>query len=253
MDRFLDDVNIKKKKIKDSIQPLQEQAKVTLEHVKQQIDLLSDEEKAALVNNNFNVSEAAKAITDKLNIDTLDSSKRKVTRKKKNDNIQNISNESLDILEQNETLNIQEEFNEEPNIDKLETIKLEHEAISQEEQYNQAINEILNEQKGKSTIPQYVISRDKGKVMVETQAFKNIKEEKIGHMGLNKDILLEKYKEANINYETARIELEILSRMKNSVDKALQPTYDIKIKDQQKRIKEMELRASVITNLLEGR
>ena len=217
MDRFLDDTNIKKKTKSKNITDKIEFAQATIKKVQEQVQSLSDEDKELLVNNNFNVHKAKKEILDKLNI---------------------------------------------PN---NEIIKKPEEATNLSEQYEQEVNKIMQEspelvpeEKPALDIqlqqPAFIINRDKnGKIKMETEQFKSLNDIKEDNMDLNKNMILQKQAEANQKFEEAKLELEILTRMRNSVEKALQPTYDIKIKDQQKKIKEMDLRRSVITNILEGR
>ena len=70
---------------------------------------------------------------------------------------------------------------------------------------------------------------------------------------INKDILLKKQKETNAELESEYIELQIYIKMKTNIDDKLASIYDAKIKKIQANIKELELRASVIANLVANR
>ena len=73
----------------------------------------------------------------------------------------------------------------------------------------------------------------------------------IGPLKLSKDLLLQKQADALNALENARIELEIYSRMSSEKDELLRT--NLKIKDWTTKVKEAELRLSIIANLLAGR
>lgn len=99
--------------------------------------------------------------------------------------------------------------------------------------------------------PNYIVTRENGKVKAETKQFREMNK-KIGPLKLDRNILLEKQREADVALESARIELEIYSKMlAASNDDSLR--LNIKFADWQKKVKEAELRQTAIANILVGK
>lgn len=151
-----------------------------------------------------------------------------------------------------------------PDISNAQIIKSQQEAISEDKLYEREVNKILQQNpelapksnasisiEMKTNSPQYVVSKEDDKVVMETKQFKNMNK-KISPLQLDANILLEKYRENKLAFEAARIELEIYSRMIASTnDESLR--LNVKLAEWQRKLKEAELRQTVIANILAGK
>lgn len=277
-DRFLDDANIKPRG-NSRIQATLARAKQLKQQVTDHLKTLPEEEINRLINAGAETNqEIANNIAEQLNVPVPQKKpKRKVVRKEDNIQISHMSTLDNEVTPQDInfqninqliTNSVREETKQIPEI--KQQIKTPDQEVKEDIRYEAEIRRILQEhpeftpqEKPALDInvnmtvaekkPNYIVSKENGKVKVETQAFKEINSQRVGPMKLNREVLLEKQSETFKLIETAKIELEICLRMKTAVDKSLQSAYDAKIKDWQKRIKENELRLSTIDNLLNGR
>ena len=228
MDRFFDDTNIKKKKLQNTADKIRG-IKQKVANVKEQVDNLPDDIKEKLIQQAVNMENipAKDAIDNEpmpLDNNIEEPPKKKRGRKKKG--------ESENIYQQD----IQNILDESPELTPEPSgTKINIEATLKQPVYN--------------------VTREKGKIKAETENFinqsKNNKEN--DREAMNKEILINKQNETNNELASMQIELEIISRMKLQIDDKLKPVYDGKIAKIQMNIKELELRAATIANLVAGR
>ena len=228
MDRFFDDMNIKKKKLQNTADKIRG-IKQKVANVKEQVDNLPDDIKEKLIQQAVNIENipAKDAIDNEpmpLDNNIEEPPKKKRGRKKKGESENVYQQDIQNILDESP------ELTPEPSGTKIN------------------IEATLKQ-------PVYNVTREKGKIKAETENFinqsKNNKEN--DREAMNKEILINKQNETNNELASMQIELEIISRMKLQIDDKLKPVYDGKIAKIQMNIKELELRAATIANLIAGR
>lgn len=228
MDRFFDDTNIKKKKLQNTADKIRG-IKQKVANVKEQVDNLPDDIKEKLIQQAVNIENipAKDAIDNEpmpLDNNIEEPPKKKRGRKKKGESENVYQQDIQNILDESP------ELTPEPSGTKIN------------------IEATLKQ-------PVYNVTREKGKIKAETENFinqlKNNKEN--DREAMNKEILINKQNETNNELASMQIELEIISRMKLQIDDKLKPVYDGKIAKIQMNIKELELRAATIANLVAGR
>ena len=228
MDRFFDDTNIKKKKLQNTADKIRG-IKQKVANVKEQVDNLPDDIKEKLIQQavnmeNIPVKDAIDNEPIPLDNNIKEPPKKKRGRKKKVESENVYQQDIQNILDESP------ELTPEPNGTKIN------------------IEATLKQ-------PVYNVTREKGKIKAETENFinqsKNNKEN--DREAMNKEILINKQNETNNELASMQIELEIISRMKLQIDDKLKPVYDGKITKIQMNIKELELRAATIANLIAGR
>ena len=228
MDRFFDDTNIKKKKLQNTADKIRG-IKQKVANVKEQVDNLPDDIKEKLIQQAVNIENipAKDAIDNEpmpLDNNIEEPPKKKRGRKKKGESENVYQQDIQNILDESP------ELTPEPSGTKIN------------------IEATLKQ-------PVYNVTREKGKIKAETENFinqsKNNKEN--DREAMNKEILINKQNETNNELASMQIELEIISRMKLQIDDKLKPVYDGKIAKIQMNIKELELRAATIANLIAGR
>ena len=228
MDRFFDDTNIKKKKLQNTADKIRG-IKQKVANVKEQVDNLPDDIKEKLIQQAVNIENipAKDAIDNEpmpLDNNIEEPPKKKRGRKKKVESENVYQQDIQNILDESP------ELTPEPSGTKIN------------------IEATLKQ-------PVYNVTREKGKIKAETENFinqsKNNKEN--DREAMNKEILINKQNETNNELASMQIELEIISRMKLQIDDKLKPVYDGKIAKIQMNIKELELRAATIANLVAGR
>ena len=96
------------------------------------------------------------------------------------------------------------------------------------------------------------VNRENGKVRAETRQSRELNQ-RIENNMTDKELLLQKQNETNKEIKDLKLELEITSRMQLAVDDKLKTSYQTKVKSIQDKIKEKELRLSIITNIMNGR
>ena len=289
-DRFLDDTNIKKsvQAINPQLQAALARTKQLKEGISQQINALSSEDKQKLMQP---VQIDKKQIVDNIQ-ESLDLPKpvtkskrnRKVTQKIEepnkinildnyNDDDQisrNLAVDNIDNLAVNQLITdtvrqsslqlsqsaIVKDNDKEPDIiplDHPDRIIREEENddqmnLSQEQIYQNEVQKILQQR------PELKPKQNAGiniNMTTHTPNVSNNMIKVVGPLKLSKDLLLQKRTDAINALENARIELEIYSRMSSEKDESLR--VNLKIKDWTTKIKEAELRLSIIANLLAGR
>lgn len=228
MDRFFDDTNIKKKKLQNTADKIRG-IKQKVANVKEQVDNLPDDIKEKLIQQavnmeNIPVKDAIDNEPMPLDNNIKEPPKKKRGRKKKGESENVYQQDIQNILDESP------ELTPEPSGTKIN------------------IEATLKQ-------PVYNVTREKGKIKAETENFinqsKNNKEN--DREAMNKEILINKQNETNNELASMQIELEIISRMKLQIDDKLKPVYDGKIAKIQMNIKELELRAATIANLVAGR
>lgn len=288
-DRFLDDTNIKKsvQAINPQLQAALERTKQLKEGISQQINGLSSEDRQKLMQP---VQIDKKQIVDNIqeNLDlpkpvTKSKRNRKVPQKIEGQNKTNILDsynddrisrnlavDNIDNLAVNQLITdtvcqsssqlsqsaIVKDNDKEPDIiplDRPDRIIREEENdgqinLSQEQIYQNEVQKILQQH------PELKPEQNVGININMTTRTPNVSNNVIkvvGPLKLSKDLLLQKQADAVNALENARIELEIYSRMSSEKDESLR--VNLKIKDWTTKIKEAELRLSIIANLLAGR
>ena len=289
-DRFLDDTNIKKsvQAINPQLQAALARTKQLKEGISQQINALSSEDKQKLMQP---VQIDKKQIVDNIQ-ESLDLSK-PVTKSKRNRKVaqkieeqnktnildsyndddqisRNLAVDNIDNLAVNQLITdtvrqsslqlsqsaIVKDNDKEPDIiplDRPDRIIREEENddqmnLSQEQIYQNEVQKILQQR------PELKPKQNAGISINMTTHTPNVSNNMIkvvGPLKLSKDLLLQKQADAINALENARIELEIYSRMSSEKDESLR--VNLKIKDWTTKIKEAELRLSIIANLLAGR
>ena len=291
-DRFLDDTNIKKsvQTINPQLQAALERTKQLKEGISQQINALSSEDKQKLMQpvqidkkqivDNIQESldlpkpvtkskrnrKVAQKIEDSNKINILDNynDDDQISRNLAVDNIDNLAVNQLitDTVRQSSSQLSQsaivKDNDKEPDIiplDRPDRIIREEENddqmnLSQEQIYQNEVQKILQQH------PELKPEQNAGininiNMTTRTPNVSNNMIKVVGPLKLSKDLLLQKQVDAVNALENARIELEIYSRMSSEKDESLR--VGLKIKDWTTKIKEAELRLSIIANLLAGR
>ena len=96
------------------------------------------------------------------------------------------------------------------------------------------------------------VNRENGKIRAETRQARELNQKEEPNM-LDKELLLNKQNEVHKEIKDLKLELEITARMQLVVDDKLKTSYQTKVKSIQDKIKEKELRLSIITNIMNGR
>lgn len=289
-DRFLDDTNIKKsvQAINPQLQAALERTKQLKEGISQQINALSSEDRQKLIQP---VQIDKKQIVDNIQ-ESLDLPK-PVTKSKRNRKVaqkieepnkinildnyndddqisRNLAVDNIDNLAVNQLITdtirqsssqlsqsvIVKDNDKEPDIiplDRPDRIIREEENndqinLSQEQIYQNEVQKILQQH------PELKPEQNAGiniNMTTRTPNMSNNMIKVVGPLKLSKDLLLQKQADVVNALENARIELEIYSRMSSEKDESLR--VNLKIKDWTTKIKEAELRLSIIANLLAGR
>lgn len=289
-DRFLDDTNIKKsvQAINPQLQAALERTKQLKEGISQQINGLSSEDRQKLmqpvqidkkqivdnIQENLDLPKPVikskrnrkvpQKIEDSNKINILDNynDDDQISRNLAVDNIDNLAVNQLitDTVRQSSSQLSQsvivKDNDKEPDIiplDRPDRIIREEENddqmnLSQEQIYQNEVQKILQQH------PELKPEQNAGININMTTRTPNVSNNVIkvvGPLKLSKDLLLQKQADAVNALENARIELEIYSRMSSEKDESLR--VNLKIKDWTTKIKEAELRLSIIANLLAGR
>ena len=285
-DRFLDDTNIKKsvQAINPQLQAALARTKQLKEGISQQINVLFSEDKQKLMQP---VQIDKKQIVDNIQ-ESLDLPK-PVTKSKRNRKVaqkieeqnktnildsyndddqisRNLAVDNIDNLAVNQLITdtvrqsslqlsqsaIVKDNDKEPDIIPLDRpdriIREEEMNLSQEQIYQNEVQKILQQR------PELKPKQNAGiniNMTTHTPNVSNNMIKVVGPLKLSKDLLLQKQADAINALENARIELEIYSRMSSEKDESLR--VNLKIKDWTTKIKEAELRLSIIANLLAGR
>ena len=265
MDRFLDDANIKRKNIINKAQELKQRAQQMQQQFQQNAVLQQEQ-----VQQNNALQEIIQARLEQ-DIETINQQDQSALNDIPIQNDMPIQQN----VQQQEVIPQQASFNQGERSQQPDTISLlsakesiqqsvqkeptaniqEFETAEQAQQIQQEKQQLFTEQ-----IQEFSTNRQDLKVtrkgntrqaIVETQKMRALNKEAYRDKKVNNhDILLEKQNKAAYDLLDAKTELEILSRMIASLDSKKRPAYETRLASVQDKIKEQELRLSIINNLL---
>lgn len=141
-------------------------------------------------------------------------------------------------------------------LDKTEEYKKEVEKINSEVDFEYpkrgvSIQMTEKHDKKNEDKPIYQVSRNAGKVEIQTEAFKT---QTIGKVDIvdRKDILQMMINKSRNDLLEQQIELEIISQMRTRVEENRKKAFDAKMKAQTEKVKEISLRISILEIIIKS-